>query len=106
MGTVDVYVFIREIGNDSSLVLHSGQSGPATSVFPTLLEVLMDGSASGEWSGDHANIKVNGRVLRSMLANIRDLDTADWQEVQGIDFAAFRETITDDAEYVVKAIQY
>jgi hypothetical protein len=106
MASVDVYVFMRKVGNDNSFVLHSGQFGPASAVFHALPGALMDGSASGEWSGDHARMRVNGRVLRSMLADIRDLDTADWQGGNKIDATAVRNSITDDAEYVVKAIQY
>jgi len=106
MAAVDVYVFIRKIGNDSSFVLHSGQFGPAGGVFRALLAALVDGSASGEWSHSHAHMKVDGRILRSMLADIRNFDTADMQGVQGIGPVAFRRSIIDNAEYVVKAIQY
>jgi hypothetical protein len=106
MAAVDVYVFMRKIGNDSSLVLHGAQLGPATTVFYLLLKALTDGSASGEWSEGHANLRVSGEVLRSMLADIQDLDTVDWKEVQEIDTGTFRESIMDDAGYVVKAVQY
>jgi hypothetical protein len=106
MATVDVYVFMHKVGNDISFVLHSGQVGPAAAVFHALLGALIDGSASGEWSHGHAHMRVNGSVLRSILADIQVFYTIDWQEAQVIDTAAFRESITDDAEYVVKAIQY
>jgi hypothetical protein len=106
MDTVDVYVFLRKVGNDSSFVIHGGQFGPAATVFHTLLGALIDGTASGEWSGGHAHMRVNGRVLRSMLADIHDFDTADSQHGQKVEVAAIRESIMDDAEYVVKAIQY
>jgi hypothetical protein len=51
-------------------------------------------------------MRVNGSVLRSILADSHDLYATDSQESQVIDTAAFRESIMDGAEYVVKAIQY
>jgi hypothetical protein len=106
MAIVDVYVFMRKVGNGISFVLHSGQVGPAATVFHALLGALIYCSAIGEWSDGHAHMRVNGSVLRSILGDIHVFYKADWQEAQVINTAAFRESIMDDAEYVVKAIQY
>jgi hypothetical protein len=75
MAAVDVYVFMRKIGNDSSFILHSGQNGPAATVFHALLGALVDGSASGQWSDGHADMRVNGTVLRSILADAHNFYT-------------------------------
>ena|SRR5215472_7249387 len=107
MATVDVYVFvfIRKLGNSDLLVLHSGRPGPASAVFHALAGAMMDGLASGEWSGENAHVRTSGRVLRSMLADIHDSSTSGLQEANETDLTTFRQTITDDDQYAVQALQ-
>jgi hypothetical protein len=105
VATVDAYMFVRKVGNDGYFILRSSQDGQAAAVFFGLLSALTDGSASGEWDQSHARIRMSGRALSSILADIHGLDFLSWQRGHGISSPALDEMITDDAEYIVKAIQ-
>ena len=63
------------------------------------------GLADGEWSPSHAYVTVTGRVLRSMLADIHELERPCHQPADDAEFIAFRDGLVDDADYVIKAIE-
>jgi hypothetical protein len=104
MTTVDVYM--RRAGNRSeSFSLHNGLFGPATTVFHSVLKACHSGLVSGEWSLSHADVTVTGKMLRSMLADIRDLERPFHQPADNEKLSAFRDGLVDDADYTVKAIE-
>jgi hypothetical protein len=101
--TVDVY--IRRLDSRESFSLHNALFGPATTVFHAVVDACRNGLAEGEWSGSHAKVKLNGSVLRSLLADIDELDPTFHREGDDAKFAAFRAAIEDGAVYAVDAIE-
>src|SRR6516164_4347580 len=99
-------MFVRKVGNDEYFTLRSSQNGQAGAVFHAILSALTDRSASGEWDQSYARIRISGRALSSMLADIRGLDLISWQQGNEVSSPALDEMIMDDdTEYLVKAIQ-
>jgi hypothetical protein len=103
MTTVDVY--IRKADGSDSFSLHNGLFGAATTTLHALIRVFEAGTISGPWHSSYIDTTVKGAVVRSILADIGELDPpyrrrADWAR-----FAAFRQAIDDDADYTVKAIE-
>jgi hypothetical protein len=102
--TVDVYIS-RADGTDS-LALHNGLFGSATMVLHALIREFQDGAISGPWHSSYIDTTVNGAIVRSILGGISGLDPlyhppGDWARL-----AAFQETIDDDADYTIKAIEF
>jgi len=54
MTTADVY--IHRTGTRNYLSLRNGLFGPATTLFHSVLRACKDGTASGSWSGSHADV--------------------------------------------------
>lgn len=103
MTTVDVY--IERTGSRDMLVLRNGLFGPATTVFHAVLRACQDGTATGPWGGSHAEVTLTGKTLRPMLENIGRLEPPYHQPADNDRLAAFRQAITDDAEYDITAIE-
>jgi hypothetical protein len=97
--TVDVY--IRKADGSESFSLHNGLFGPATTALHALVAAFQDGTVSGPWHSSYIDATVKGSVVRSILADIGQLDSpGEWAR-----FAAFREAVDDEADYTVKAIE-
>ncbi len=103
MTTVDVYM--RRAGSRESFSLHNALFGPATTVFHAVVDACQNGLAEGEWSASHAKVKVSGSVLRSLLADVGELNRTFHREGDDARFTAFRDAIEDDAVYTVEAIE-
>ncbi len=85
--------------------VHNGLFGAATTVLHALIREFQDGTISGLWHSSYIDTTVKGRIVRSVLAGVSELDPpwhrpGDWAR-----FAAFRAAIDDDADYTVKAIE-
>jgi hypothetical protein len=101
--TVDVY--IEKTGSRDILVLRNGLTGPATTVFHAVIDACQDGTATGQWGGSHAEATISGRNLRPILAKIGTLEPPFHQPADNDRLAAFRQSITDDADYDITAIE-
>lgn len=103
MTTVDVC--IKRADGSESFSLHNGLFGAATTVLHALISKFQDGTISGPWHSSCIDTTVKGTIVRSVLADVSELDPpwhppGDWARL-----AAFREAIDDDADYAVKAIE-
>ena len=103
MTTVDVY--IEKTGSRDMLVLRNGLFGPATTVFHAILQACQDGTATGPWSGSHAEVTVTGKTLRPMLDGIGPLEWPWHEQADNDRLDAFRQSTVDDADYDVTAIE-
>lgn len=102
MTTVDVH--IRRVGGPERFSLHNGLWGPATTALHALIHAFQDGTLAGPWHSTYIDTTAPGTVVRSILADVDQLDP-EFRGEDGARFAAFREAIEDHAEYSVKAIE-
>ena len=103
MTTVDVY--IHRTGTRDYLSLRNGLFGPATTLFHSVLQACEDGTATGSWSGSHADIVLSGAALRPMLAGLDHLDQL-WHGTTEAQVIAYRDALVDDAAYEINAIEF
>jgi hypothetical protein len=103
MTTVDVY--IEKTGTRDMLVLRNGLFGPATTVFHAVIRACQDGTATGQWGGSHAEVMLTGKALRPMLDGLPPLESPWHWPADNDKLHVFRESIVDDAEYDVTAIE-
>jgi hypothetical protein len=103
MTTVDVY--IEQTGSRDLLVLRNGLTGPATTVFHAVVRACQDGTATGQWGGSHAEVTLPGKILRPILERLGRLEPPYHQPADNDRLTAFKQAITDDAEYDITAIE-
>ncbi len=102
MTTVDVC--ICRTGTRDYLSLRNGLFGPATTLFHSVLQACQDGTASGSWSGSHADATLSGTALRPMLAGL-DHPGRLWHGTTGAQVTAYRDALADDAACEINAIE-
>lgn len=109
MTTVDVYIGRADDPSSphgpSSLSLHNGLFGPATSALHALADQFQAGTLTGPWNCAHIETTAPGTVIRAVLAAVDENDRA-FRDADRDRFLAFRETIDDDAEYLIAAIEF
>jgi len=101
--TVDVY--IRKTDGSDSFSLHNGLFGPATTALHALIKAFQDGTINGPWHSSYIDTTVKGTLVRSVRADISQLDPPYHQPGGWARFTAFQQAIDDDADYTVKAIE-
>jgi hypothetical protein len=99
MTTVDVYV-TRAGAPEFSL--HNGLSGPATTVFHRLVDLIRTGEVTGTWDGASVDAEVPGAVVRQLLVGVGD----DADSYQPIDEQALLANLVDDDLYKIEAIEF
>jgi len=77
----------------------------ATTALHALIDAFTTGAISGQWHSSYIDTTVPGTIVRSMLADIDELDPTFHRKGDWARFVAFRDAIEDDAEYAVKAIE-
>jgi hypothetical protein len=99
MTTVDVYVTRAGV---SQFSLHNGFSGPATTVFHRLADLIRRGDVTGTYDGASATGQVPGTVLRQLIAGVGE----SVHSYDPVDEHALLAAIVDDHVYEVEAIEF
>lgn len=103
MTTVDVT--IRRIDGPAVLYLHNGMFGPATTALHALIDAYLTGIIQGNWHSTYIDTTLSGATVRSVLAAVDEHDPEFWEESDRARFIAFRDSIDDNADYAIKAIE-
>jgi hypothetical protein len=69
-----------------------------------LIRAFQDGTLAGPWHSTYVETTAPGTVVRSVLASIDD-QNPEFREGERARFSAFRETVDDEADYAIKAIE-
>ena len=84
----------------------NGLFGPATPVFHAAQDAAENGLARGTSEGWRADVIMSGAVLGTILAQVTSFDGGYPSAADSREFATFRDSVRDDAEYEVSALEY
>jgi len=81
-------------------------SGPPTTVFHGAQDAAENGLARGTSEGWRIDVIMSGAVLRTILAQVESFDGGYSSAADSREFAAFRDSVRDKAQYEVSALEY
>ncbi|MGY1817801.1 hypothetical protein ACI79Z_09970 [Geodermatophilus sp. SYSU D00663] len=100
---MDVYIQ----GGGDSLSLHNGLFGPATTVYHAAYDASRSGDAVGGWNSvGRLEVTLSGRELRKILAQVKRLPPHHRRPEDDEGLHRFCESITDDATYEIRGMEF